>query len=34
MQYGVEDGVPAIHPKYNQWLRNLLEDIRREISLL
>lgn len=34
MQYAVEDGVPSIHPKYNQWVRNLLDGIRKEIALL
>lgn len=34
MGFEVVDGRPYIHPKYNQWVRNLLADIRRELAAL
>ncbi|HVP66831.1 MAG TPA: hypothetical protein VMT17_06170 [Anaeromyxobacteraceae bacterium] len=31
MKYGVDDGVPVIHPFYNDWARTFAEGIRNEI---
>jgi hypothetical protein len=28
MKYGVQDGVPVIHPFYNSWVTELMESIR------
>jgi hypothetical protein len=28
MKYGVQDGVPVIHPFYNRWVTELMESIR------
>lgn len=27
LNYGVEDGVPQIHPNYNRWINNLISHI-------
>lgn len=34
MKYGVEDGVPVIHPFYNRWVNQLIEGIRTELTRL
>ena len=34
MGFEVVDGRPFIHPKYNQWVGNLLSDIRKELTTL
>ena len=34
MKYGVEDGVPVIHPFYNRWVSDLMEGIRSELIKL
>lgn len=34
MDFRMEDGVAYIHPKYNQWVRNLVQDIRKQLAVL
>lgn len=34
MGFEVVNGRPFIHPKYNQWVNNLLADIRKELTTL
>jgi hypothetical protein len=34
LDYGDRKGVKVIHPKWNNWTRNLLSDIQRELQLL
>ena len=34
MGFEVVNGRPFIHPKYNQWIGNLLSDIRKELTTL
>jgi hypothetical protein len=34
MKYGVENGVPVIHPFYNRWVNELIESIRTELVKL
>ena len=32
MKYGTEDGKKVIHPQYNNWVNNLLGDMRAELA--
>jgi len=32
MKYGVENGVPVIHPFYNRWVSELMDGIRTELQ--
>jgi hypothetical protein len=32
MKYGMEDGKKMIHPQYNNWVNNLLGDMRAELA--
>jgi hypothetical protein len=32
MKYALEDGKKVIHPQYNNWVANLLGDVRSELS--
>lgn len=34
MKYAVEDGKKVIHPQYNNWVKNLLGDVRGELAKL
>lgn len=34
MKYGLEDGKKVIHPQYNNWVNNLLGDMRAELAKL
>jgi hypothetical protein len=34
MDYAVKEGVAVIHPKYNEWVGNLVSDIRKELGKL
>jgi hypothetical protein len=34
LDYGEKKGVKVIHPKWNNWTRNLMSDIQRELQLL
>jgi hypothetical protein len=34
MKYGMEDGKKVIHPQYNNWVNNLLGDMRAELAKL
>jgi hypothetical protein len=34
MNFGVANGESYIHPKYNQWVANLVSDIRKELARL
>ena len=34
MNYSTEKGRPVIHPKYNEWVSNLVGDIRKELATL
>ena len=34
LDYAEKKGVKVIHPKWNNWTRNLLSDIQRELSVV
>lgn len=34
MKYGVQDGVPVIHPFYNRWVTDLMAGIQLEVAKL
>jgi hypothetical protein len=34
MKYGLEEGKKVIHPQYNNWVNNLLGDMRAELARL
>jgi len=34
MKYGVQDGVPVIHPFYNRWVTDMMEGVRVELAKL
>ena len=34
MKYGIQDGVPVIHPFYNRWVSELMDGIRSELTKL
>jgi hypothetical protein len=34
LDYGEKKGVKVIHPKWNNWTRNLMSDIQRELNVL
>lgn len=34
MKYGLEEGKKVIHPQYNNWVNNLLGDMRAELAKL
>lgn len=34
MKYGMEEGKKVIHPQYNNWVNNLLGDMRAELAKL
>ena len=34
MKFGMEDGKKVIHPQYNNWVSNLLGDMRAELARL